>query len=93
MEVRRKTFKREVAVLQLLLHWALVMAIVYIAITQDNRDLRALVDLAIGLAIWVYGFAAAAFGFDSWAKQIMPRSADRRTTTIQQRVTEPVFDE
>ena len=29
-----------------------------------------LVALANGLAIWVYGFAAAAFGMDAWAKQI-----------------------
>jgi membrane associated rhomboid family serine protease len=87
MEEKRKTFKREVAVLQLLLHWALVMGIVYIAITQNDRDLDALVDLAIGLAIWVYGFAAAAYGLDSWAKQIMPRRAD------QQNAAEPVFYE
>jgi hypothetical protein len=49
--------------------------------------LDALVDLAIGLAIWVYGFAAAAYGLDSWAKQIMPRRAD------QQNAAEPVFYE
>lgn len=67
---KKKTFKRETATIQLVLHWALVMSIVYIAITQNDRDLSSLVDLAIGLAIWVYGFAAAAFGMDSWAKQI-----------------------
>ncbi len=68
-----KTFKRETATVQLVLHWALVMSIVYIAITQNDRNLSALVDLATGLAIWVYGFAAAAFGMDSWAKQIQQR--------------------
>lgn len=68
-----KTYKRETATAQLALHWALVMSIVYIALTQNDRDLSALVDLAIGLAIWVYGFAAAAFGMDSWAKQIQPQ--------------------
>jgi len=65
-----KTYKREVAVVQLVLHWALVMGIVYIAITQNDRDLADLVALATGLAVWVYGFAAAAFGMDSWAKQV-----------------------
>ncbi|QDP53528.1 MAG: hypothetical protein GOVbin4933_74 [Prokaryotic dsDNA virus sp.] len=70
---KKKTFKRETATIQLVLHWALVMGIVYIAITQSDRDLSSLVDLAIGLAIWVYGFAAAAFGMDSWAKQIKPQ--------------------
>lgn len=70
---RRKTYKREVAVVQLVLHWALVMGIVYLAITND-RDLTDLVTLATGLAVWVYGFAAAAFGLDSWSKQIQSRS-------------------
>ena len=65
-----KTYKREVAVVQLVLHWALVMGIVYVAITQNDRDLADLVALATGLAVWVYGFAAAAFGMDSWAKQV-----------------------
>jgi len=69
---KKKTFKRETATIQLVLHWALVMSIVYIALTQNDRDLSSLVDLAIGLAIWVYGFAAAAFGMDSWAKQVKP---------------------
>lgn len=67
-----KTYKREVAVAQLLLHWLLVMGIVYVAITNNDRDLKDLVDLATGLAIWVYGFAAAAYGMDSWAKQVRP---------------------
>ncbi len=65
-----KTYKREVAALQLLLHWALVMLIVYIAVRWPDRPLEDLVALANGLAIWVYGFAAAAFGMDAWAKQI-----------------------
>jgi len=68
-----KTYKRELATLQLVLHWILVMSIVYIATTQNDRDISALVDLATGLAIWVYGFAATAFGMDSWAKQIQPQ--------------------
>jgi len=67
---RRKTYKREVAVIQLVLHWALVMCIVYIAVTNHGRDLTDLVTLATGMAVWVYGFAAAAFGMDSWSKQI-----------------------
>lgn len=67
---RCKTYKREVAVVQLVLHWALVMGIVYIAVTSSDRDLTDLVTLATGLAVWVYGFAAAAFGMDSWSKQI-----------------------
>lgn len=71
---RCKTYKREVAVVQLVLHWALVMGIVYIAMTQNDRDLADLVGLATGLAVWVYGFAAAAFGMDSWAKQVNPAS-------------------
>lgn len=83
-----KTFKRETAIIQLALHWALVISIVYIAITQNDRDLSALADLAIGLAIWVYGFAAAAFGMDSWAKQVQPQPQ----LPPQQRPQE-VFDE
>lgn len=65
----RKTFKREVAVAQLVLHWALVIFICYLAL-QNNLSLDAMIHLATGLAVWVYGYAAAAFGMDSWAKQI-----------------------
>lgn len=65
----RKTFKREVAVAQLVLHWALVVFVCYLAI-QDSTSLDAMIGLATGLAVWVYGYAAAAFGMDSWAKQI-----------------------
>jgi hypothetical protein len=67
---RTKTYKREVAVIQLALHWALVSSVVYIAVTSSDRDLSDLVALATGTAVWVYGFAAAAFGMDSWAKQV-----------------------
>lgn len=67
---KSKTYKREVATVQLVLHWALVMGICYIAVTNPQHDLADLVALATGLAVWVYGFAAAAFGMDSWAKQI-----------------------
>jgi hypothetical protein len=81
-----KTYKREVATVQLVLHWALVMGICYIAVTNPQRDLADLVALATGLAVWVYGFAAAAFGMDSWAKQIQPQRPP------QQRPQE-VFDE
>lgn len=70
MKSPAKTYKREVAAGQLLLHWALVMLIVYIAVRWPDRPLEGLVALANGLAIWVYGFAAAAFGMDAWAKQI-----------------------
>ena len=72
---RCKTYKREVAVVQLVLHWSLVMAIVYIAVNSSDRDLTDLVTLATGLAVWVYGFAAAAFGMDSWSKQIQGNNA------------------
>lgn len=65
----RKTFKREVAVAQLVLHWVLVVFVCYLA-TQDSTSLDAVIGLATGLAVWVYGYAAAAFGMDSWAKQI-----------------------
>jgi hypothetical protein len=68
-----KTYKREIASVQLVLHWMLVMGIVYVAINQNDRDLSDLVTLATGLAVWVYGFAAAAFGMDSWAKQVQPQ--------------------
>lgn len=71
--MERKTYKREVAVLQLVLHWALVGGIVYLVITDRTYDPAPLVSLATGLAVWVYGFAAAAFGLDSWAKQIQPK--------------------
>lgn len=67
--VKQKTYKREVASLQLLLHWGLV-AFIAALVMQGNPGVGALIDLAVGLAIWVYGFAAAAFGLDSWAKQI-----------------------
>lgn len=65
-----KTYKREVATAQLLLHWAVVMLIIYIAVNHPERPLEDLVTLATGLAVWVYGFAAAAFGMDAWAKQV-----------------------
>lgn len=67
-----KTYKREVATVQLVLHWALVTSICYVAFTEPNRDLTDLVTLATGLAVWVYGFAAAAFGLDAFSKQITP---------------------
>lgn len=70
--MKPKTYKREVATLQLVLHWALVGGIVYKAVTDPTYDLTALVALATGLAVWVYGFAAAAFGLDAFAKQITP---------------------
>lgn len=66
----KKTYKRETAVVQMLLHWILVMFVCYIAITQPDRDISGLVSMVTGLAVWVYGFAGAAFGLDSWAKQI-----------------------
>lgn len=69
---RCKTYKREVATLQLVLHWALVAGIVYLVITDHDYDPTALVGLATGLAVWVYGFAAAAFGLDAFSKQITP---------------------
>lgn len=84
----RKTYKREVATAQLVLHWALVMGVCYVAVTNPRRDLADLVALATGLAVWVYGFAAAAFGMDSWAKQIQPQS-QMHTRQRQQEV----FDE
>lgn len=87
---RCKTYKREVATLQLVLHWGLVMGILYLAITNNDRDLDALVDLAIGLAIWVYGFAAAAFGMDSWVRQLEPARNGRATTRTETTVTQPV---
>jgi len=70
----KKTYKREVATAQLALHWALVTTTAYIAITDPAVNLDPLVSLATGLAVWVYGFAAAAFGLDSWAKQVKPKS-------------------
>lgn len=74
---RRKTYKREVASLQLVLHWALVMLIVYIAVVWPERPLDDLVALATGLAVWVYGFAATAFGMDAWAKQVQAPSSEQ----------------
>lgn len=62
-----KTYKREVAVIMLTLHWFLVMSICFM---ETGHDINSLVDLAIGLGVWVYGFAATAFGMDSWAKQV-----------------------
>lgn len=76
----RKTYKREVAVVQIFLNWILVMFICWIAITEPDRDMSDLVSLATGLAVWVYGFAGAAFGMDSWAKQI----GNDRTPVIEQ---------
>lgn len=80
-----KTYKREIAATQLALHWALVSGVCYIATTNPERDLTDLVTLATGLAVWVYGFAAAAFGLDSWAKQIQPPVS---TQNLQERLDE-----
>lgn len=68
-----KTYKREVAVVQMGVLWALVAFICYLTIDQPTRDLTDLVGLATGMAVWVFGFAGAAFGFDAWAKQVVPR--------------------
>lgn len=65
----KKTYKREAAIVQLVLHWGLVMFICFQAYTTGEA-IDSLIDLAVGLSVWVYGFAAAAFGLDSWAKQI-----------------------
>lgn len=70
--MKGKTYKREVATIQLVLHWALIAGIVFLAVTDPTYDLTALVALATGMAVWVYGFAAAAFGMDAFAKQITP---------------------
>lgn len=70
MTVYKKTWKREIATLQLLLHSLMVLFICWIAYSVPERDLADLVSLAIGLAVWVYSFAGAAFGIDAWAKQI-----------------------
>ncbi len=75
--MKHKTYKRETAAVQLVLHWALVMLIVYIAVTNPERPLDDLVALATGLAVWVYGFAATAFGMDAWAKQVQPQISDQ----------------
>lgn len=85
----KKTYKREIATVQLVLHWVLVMAIVYIAVTETTAGLTDLVSLATGLAVWVYGFAAAAFGLDSWAKQVEPQ----RKLASHRPGDEGVFDE
>lgn len=75
-----KTYKREVAAVQLALHWASVAGIFVLAILDPEYDLRPLIDLTTGLAIWVYGFAAAAFGLDAFAKQIAPSRQALPTT-------------
>ena len=77
MKIEKKTYKREMAIVQLALHWALVMLTVYIAVTNPERPLDDLVALSTGLAVWVYGFAAAAFGMDAWAKQVKQPQPDR----------------
>lgn len=73
----KKTFKREVSVVQLLLHWALVGFTVWTVVQNPDRDISALVDLCTGLAVWVYGFAGAAFGMDAWAKQVKTAQEDQ----------------
>ena len=77
--MRKKTWKREVAVAQLSLHWLLVMLVSYIAFYEVEANVDALVSLATGLAVWVYGFAGAAFGMDAWSKQMI-RSPDNTET-------------
>lgn len=84
-----KTYKREVAALQLVLHWALVAGIVYLVIANPGYDPTALVSLATGLAVWVYGFAAAAFGLDAFSKQVTPA---RRATPMSAQ-QEDILDE
>lgn len=78
-----KTYKREVAVLQLVLHWGLVAGITYLEASNPGYDPTALINLATGLAVWVYGFAATAFGLDAFSKQITP--ARRATPALTQR--------
>ena len=65
-----KTWKREVAAAQLAAHWALIGFICWMTIKHPDRSVDHLVTLAIGFAVWVYGFAAGAFGLDAFAKQI-----------------------
>lgn len=77
VKTKVKTYKREVAVAQLLIHWILVGGVFYKATTDATYDLDALVDLVTALAIWVYGFAAAAFSLDSFAKQVTPFSRQK----------------
>ena len=56
-----KTFKREVAVAGLVLHWGLVFWAV--------RSPEAM-EMAKFMALYTYTIAGAAFGFDAWSKQI-----------------------
>lgn len=70
----KKTYKREAACILLVLHSLLCVTIVARAIMRPEEGSEGLIDLALGMAPWVYGFAAAAFGLDSWAKQVNQRS-------------------
>jgi hypothetical protein len=45
---QKKTWKREVAVIQLVLHWLLVMLIAYIAFNEVQANVDALVSRATG---------------------------------------------
>lgn len=70
-----KTYKREIASVSMALHWVLVGVVCWFAY-EDNPQLDSLIDLTVGLALWVYGFAAGAFGLDSLAKQVMARDKE-----------------
>lgn len=64
----KKTFKRELAVYYSLTHTLLIGFVCYLAYT-DSPTLQPMIDMVIGLAVFVYGYSAAAFGLDWYGKQ------------------------
>ncbi len=64
-----KTYKREKAVVHAALWWALTGFAAWAMVFAPSANHAALKALVIGSGIYVFGFAAGAWGMDWWAKQ------------------------
>ncbi len=69
---RKKTFKRELAALQLLIWWAMVFYALYSIGHHTAETSAAVVALTLAVALYVWAFAFAAFGVDTVYKQVIP---------------------
>lgn len=67
-----RTLKRELAVIQLVFWWTLLVYTIYSVVTKEAIVSDAIVTLTMAVAVYVWGFAFATFLADSAYKQIIP---------------------
>jgi hypothetical protein len=80
-EPRRKTWKREVAVLVLALYSAAYGWTLYALSWAPAENASQMVSLINAAAPWVAALVAGAFGLDGYAKQIKDQDHERQPDT------------